>query len=231
MFFIGLSRQVIRRCIIAADTKSSAAFVRGNVACCVKYPSIKMGNIVVEPTSEPKSVGEYYQDNTSKVYGQRYKQVYVIECSQGKWYVGSSLDPQKRYECHLNGKGSAWTKKYHPVRLCEIINIEGNFTEDNVTKTYMQKYGIDNVRGGSYCSVNLSLEQKSMLSREIKHAENLCFKCGGVGHYCKDCDTNTVAKAPQEKRYTNKLLCSRCERNNHTVNQCFAKTKLDGTKL
>ena len=51
----------------------------------------------------------------------------------------------------------------------------------------MGKYGINNVRGGTYCSIKLSDAQKESLEKEIRGAQNCCFKCGDTNHYAMDC--------------------------------------------
>jgi len=61
-----------------------------------------------------------------------------------------------RYEQHIKGSGSAWTRKYKPVSLEKTIENVSSFEEDKVTKEYMSKYDIDKVRGGSYVEVELS---------------------------------------------------------------------------
>ena len=61
------------------------------------------------------------------------------------------------------------------------------FQEDNVVKEYMIKYGIDNVRGGTYSRIRIGDETKKFLINEIYHAENRCFNCGIVGHYVTNC--------------------------------------------
>ena len=54
---------------------------------------------------------------------------------------------------HFNFNGSAWTKKYKPIRLVKLIPNCDKYDEDKYTKKYMGKYGINNVRGGAYCSM------------------------------------------------------------------------------
>jgi putative endonuclease len=43
--------------------------------------------------------------------------VYILECSDKSYYIGSTSDIAKRLEKHSAGKGAAWTAKRLPVRL------------------------------------------------------------------------------------------------------------------
>ena len=45
---------------------------------------------------------------------------------------------------------------YKPNRLIELVPDCDNFDEDKYTIKYMAKYGIDNVRGGTFCKITLS---------------------------------------------------------------------------
>lgn len=113
--------------------------------------------------------------------------IYILKLSNNKWYVGKSVDPIKRYKDHVNGCGSAWTTLHKPIYIEEIVESTSPFDEDKITKEYMSKYGIDNVRGGSYVQTELSEIQKDALKIEIWAANDLCTKCGRPGHFVKDC--------------------------------------------
>jgi putative endonuclease len=43
--------------------------------------------------------------------------VYILECSDGSYYVGSTTNPQVRLHEHQQGRGAAYTRRRRPVRL------------------------------------------------------------------------------------------------------------------
>jgi predicted GIY-YIG superfamily endonuclease len=113
--------------------------------------------------------------------------VYVLRLQQGKYYVGKTDDINRRFEQHLSGRGAAWTRKYMPIALEKKIKNAGAFDEDKVTKEYMAKHGIENVRGGTYVSVELDEYQTEVLKQEIWSATDCCTRCGRKGHFVQDC--------------------------------------------
>ena len=117
--------------------------------------------------------------------------IYVLRLEEGKYYIGKSDNVAYRYQQHLNGNGSAWTRKYKPISLEKTIKSVSPFEEDKITKEYMSKYGIDKVRGGSYVEVELSEFHIEALQMEIRAAKGLCTQCGRPGHFVKDCYAKT----------------------------------------
>lgn len=113
--------------------------------------------------------------------------IYIIKCEDEKWYVGKSSDPERRYKKHCAGGAAAWTTKYKPVSLEKVIEDKSDYDEDKYVKEYMGKYGIDNVRGGSYVMVELLREQKELLQKEIWAAEDRCVRCGHSNHFVAKC--------------------------------------------
>ena len=47
--------------------------------------------------------------------------VYILECSDGSFYVGSTNDLAARLETHQSGKGPAYIAKRLPVRLAHAV--------------------------------------------------------------------------------------------------------------
>jgi cellular nucleic acid-binding protein len=170
--------------------------------------------------------------------------IYILLCEQGKYYIGKTNNVIKRYQEHLNGTASVWTKKYSPILLQDTIENASPFKEDMITKEYMAKYGINNVRGGSYVSEVLDATQFDVLQREIWSATDRCINCGSKSHFVKNCTLETdnkiknlLAKSmyiPTKQVIQKKsvvLKCYRCNRIGHLADECYAHTKINSNNL
>ena len=154
--------------------------------------------------------------------------IYVLRLQGGRYYIGKSDNVMNRYQQHLNGSGSAWTRKYTPVSLEKTITNVSPFEEDKITKEYMSKYGIDKVRGGSYVEMELSEFHMDALKMEIWGAKDLCTKCGRKGHWAKDCYAKTDAsgnKIEYEEDDTVEWGCEYCDRTFATEFGCGVHEK------
>jgi predicted GIY-YIG superfamily endonuclease len=124
--------------------------------------------------------------------------LYVLQLEDDKWYVGKTDDITKRYEQHKSGKGSVWTKEYKPIKLVETRTITSVHDETNVTKDLMKKYGVDNVRGGAYCQMELPDGIKETIRHEMTSNSDKCYNCGLKGHFSNKCPKKESA-IPQPK--------------------------------
>ena len=113
--------------------------------------------------------------------------IYTLQLEQGKYYVGKTNNPQFRLENHFTSNGSEWTKIYKPIRVLELKPNCDDYDEDKITKQYMNKYGIQNVRGGSYSRITLIDWQIKALQNECRSTKDVCFNCGLSGHFSKVC--------------------------------------------
>lgn len=137
--------------------------------------------------------------------------IYILKLRDGKYYVGKSDNVQKRFEQHLEGKGSAWTKKYSPINIEKKIPNASPFEEDRYVKEYMSKYGVDNVRGGSYTQISLGDGVTAQIEKEIRGATDKCMKCGEEGHFASKCYSKVVDdESSEDEVYM--FECERCDR-------------------
>jgi len=117
--------------------------------------------------------------------------IYILKLDNDKYYVGKTKNIIKRVHFHKNNLGSEWTKKYKYKSIIKTIESDSPFDEDKYVKIYMNKYGIDNVRGGSYNQIELTDEQKNNLIKELQTINNLCYRCGRNNHFIKNCYAKT----------------------------------------
>ena len=165
--------------------------------------------------------------------------IYVLKLVRGKYYVGLTRRNIDRIFDHLDGDGAAWTKKYPPVEKKPILSFtEGlkESDEDKITLQMMQKYGINNVRGGKWCRVKMPSSHYQEIERKLKISKKKdakskkiinCGRCGRPGHnrtYCKlrttvdgvRITTKDWTYRPQQKRKnvqpkkTKRGFCIRC---------------------
>lgn len=113
--------------------------------------------------------------------------IYILQLENNKYYVGKTNNPSFRLEDHFSNNGSLWTKKYKPIKVLELISDCDNYDEDKYTLKYMEKYGINNVRGGSFCNIKLSDSNIVTLNQIITSVTDKCYICGNIGHYAKEC--------------------------------------------
>lgn len=107
--------------------------------------------------------------------------------SENKYYIGKTQKPDYRLADHFKGKGSQWTKIYKPLEVVELIPDCDDYDEDKYVRIYMDKYGIDNVRGGSFSKIKLSQATRKQLETMSRGTSDKCFKCGEGGHFSRGC--------------------------------------------
>jgi putative endonuclease len=45
---------------------------------------------------------------------------YIVQCSDGTYYTGWAVDPEKRLAVHNKGRGARYTKTRRPVKLVYV---------------------------------------------------------------------------------------------------------------
>ena len=143
--------------------------------------------------------------------------IYILQLEKGKYYVGKTTNPKFRLEQHFNSSGSQYTKKYTPLKVLEIIPNCDDYDEDKYTLKYMEQYGINNVRGGTFCQLKLDKDNLSTIKKMINSSSDKCYICGETGHFAKDCkqdDDNILEEFFITKTTKNKFKKDR--------SKCFA---------
>ena len=184
--------------------------------------------------------------------------LYILQLEDDKWYVGKTDDIHKRFEQHKSGKGSQWTKMYKPIKIERTQPITSIHDETTTTLDLIKKYGVENVRGGAYCQLELSDEIQRSIKHQLNSNTDKCYKCGNPGHFsnkcskkeetelwgCEHCDREFDTKygamvhersckskkqTPIPTKQTGK--CYRCGRTGHWATSCYARTHVNGDDL
>ena len=113
--------------------------------------------------------------------------IYVLLLNDNCYYIGKTTkNVEERFNEHMKGSAS-WTTLHTPIKIIETLNTTNPMDEDSVTKKYMLKYGIENVRGGSYTKITLDDWMIQALKHEFSSIDNCCYKCKKQGHFAKEC--------------------------------------------
>jgi len=131
--------------------------------------------------------------------------IYVLKLKGGKYYVGKTNHTIQRFNQHQTGGGAKWTKKYPMVDLFAFHYGMKDSDENKITIQMMRKYGVKNVRGGSWTKVDMTQNEIDKLESKINKRRTV-------------------------KRRKSKS-CSRCGRSSHTVSSCYARFHANGKPL
>ena len=149
--------------------------------------------------------------------------IYALECDGGKYYIGRTTKPvETRLQEHRSEENTcSFTNRYKPFRVIEEVETESPYEEDALTKKYMSVYGIENVRGGSYTSLELAEWQHKALEHELTATADICFTCKERGHFANACPTTNYAS----KFETLEAVDEELGRLRRTLSQVNALTK------
>ena len=135
--------------------------------------------------------------------------VYILKLKDNKYYVGESKNIKERINSHINKKGSKWTIKYDVEKQIQSnLNYNKNLNELIETLNLMSLYGINNVRGSIFTTLNLSNSDKFYAAKLYCELNNLCLKCGKSGHFINNCYEKNEAE--WIKMFDTKLNNRRC---------------------
>jgi hypothetical protein len=133
--------------------------------------------------------------------------IYLLKLEQNKYYIGKTKQIDNRLLDHTQNKGSHWTRKYKPIETLEIIENCDKYDEDKHTIRYMDLYGINNVRGGSFVQMKLPHKTKELLKKQLNMLNDRCYKCNKSGHFGNKCLSNPIK-------------CLICDAYEHKTDEC-----------
>lgn len=95
--------------------------------------------------------------------------MYILECSDGSYYTGSTIDLERRLFQHQNKYGANYTKKFGEVRLvyCEEYK-----------RIDLAFYREKQVQGWSHA------KKKALIERDLLELHNLA-ECRNASHWKK----------------------------------------------
>lgn len=69
----------------------------------------------------------------------KYYWIYMLECENGKYYTGYSIDMAKRYSLHVKGKGAKFTKINKPLRIAQLWKIRCTIGEAMKVEAFIKR--------------------------------------------------------------------------------------------
>ena len=142
--------------------------------------------------------------------------IYVLELQGNKYYVGKTNHTFQRFEQHKSGSGAKWTQKHKVKDLFAFHKDMKDTDENKITIQMMKKYGVRNVRGGSWTKVNMTEAEINRLEKRISARGKRPGK------------SSSTKKTTRRKK---KISCTRCGRTSHTVEKCYARFHANGKSL
>jgi len=116
--------------------------------------------------------------------------IYTIRQECGKYFIGKTNRATITIDDILqNAKETQnkWVIQYKPAQIIELIHSLDTWDENKITLKYMDKYGIENVRGGSFSSSVLSTSELATIRAMIANAKGICTICDIQGHTKTNC--------------------------------------------
>lgn len=133
--------------------------------------------------------------------------LYVLELVGGRFYVGTSQSPEERIAAHKRGDGSRWTQVHRPIEKAE--------------KKYPRKKltcSDDDVR----------LEEDAMVKKVMKKEGIENVRGGTYGQVNLSHETFSLLQRELDHASN---ACLRCGRLGHWVENCFARTHINGNQI
>jgi putative endonuclease len=94
--------------------------------------------------------------------------MYILECSNGSYYTGSTKDLERRLQQHRSGEGANHTKKYSPVKLVyfeEFTRIDEAFYREKQVQNWNRKKKEALINGKHNDLIHLSMAYRDTITK------------------------------------------------------------------
>lgn len=159
--------------------------------------------------------------------------IYVLELIDNKYYVAKSEYASLRIDIYFgndDSKKPIWTRKYKPISIVEIITDGDDNDEDRYVLKYMKKYGIENVRGGTFSQVVLPASSLMLIDKMMSKLTDQCDKCNSTEHFASQCDQEQMTLKEALNNifsYVQSVVlpdqCYHCNSEDHPTDKCPKK--------
>ena len=134
--------------------------------------------------------GEHQPPHTSSLYAMASNSpveghVYTLRLENKCYYVGWSSQIHVRIAQHFLGNGSKWTNLHPPIEVLSVL--QGDYVMEQATTIAMMcRHGWEKVRGGPWCSIELScpplaiVQAKGGSKRKHEAGETSDTEAGGA---------------------------------------------------
>jgi len=120
--------------------------------------------------------------------------IYVLKLEDDHYYIGKTTDVGRRFIQHMAGEGSKWTQIYKPISIINARESKHSLDEEMTTLEWMDKKGVDSVRGDCFTGIKLSDEERLFITKKINTMKNQCYLCNQHGHFANKCPLNESYK-------------------------------------
>jgi predicted GIY-YIG superfamily endonuclease len=165
--------------------------------------------------------------------------VYVLPLRGGYYYIGrTQRHPDVRLGEHMQeSEGNDWVRRHQPLGHYEKLFWYEFGAEATVTLMYMQRHGVDRVRGGQWSRLQLKEHEILEIGRHLRVESQACYMCGLVGHVSRACPRRALAGERGRLRCDTHVLrdqrtfsrCVRTRRENASAVSCIDDQSEDGS--
>ena len=156
--------------------------------------------------------------------------IHLLRLRDNKYYVGrSTRSPYNYLTKHMHGGINDWTNRYIPFEVVSSVP-SNEYSDLNVyVLEYMLKYGIDNVRGGSYSALEIPELHYNLIEAEMWRINNLCGRCGREEHEEIQClDTHDVnGREIIDDDTDDGIIDNGCDSYSDSDDSCFDSSEID----